>query len=93
MKTFVEAETMMKHNPIDDPPAGFKIGKLKDATALNVRQHPRADAEVVFILKEDSPFRFTTTDDPNWYKIGSPTTVTAGFAMSKYIAEVEGDAT
>lgn len=90
MKTFVEAETMMKHNPIDDPPAGFKIGELKDAAALNVRKHPRLDAEVVFILKKGTPFRFTTTEDPNWYKIGSPTTQTAGFAMAKYITEVAG---
>lgn len=93
-KTYVEAETMSKNNPIEERPDvnAYKNGRLKGTTALNVRLSPQKTAVVLFVLHEGTPFTYRTTDVQGWYAIVSAGSSTAGWAMAEYIEEVPGDA-
>lgn len=95
MATYNEAETVRKVNPIPErpDPNSYKNGRLKGATALNVRLSPQKTASVLFVLREGTPFIFRKTDINGWYAIVSAGSSTAGWAMAEYIEEVPGDVT
>lgn len=81
---------MATNNPISEIPEVYKDGKIL-VKSLNIRRTPNKDSPVVFILNQGTPFRFGKTNDPDWVVIASATTKIAGFAMSKFVTELEVD--
>lgn len=81
------------NNPTDGPPThgDIKTGKLQGVVkALNVREKPNINANVLYILIEGRPFSYKTTKDPDWLEIVATAPRERGYAMAKYIVEVSG---